>query len=135
MMTIGNGVPADGLKTVPTILSSRQRISRILTSAGARRNLFRQIPADFPWHLFVSFVGPHDPFDPPTEYADKYRNSEMPPHIADDMHGKPEWVKQRVVNLTPEEIAVTRRQYCAATELIDRANRRNARRIGTTRHA
>lgn len=77
------------------------------------------IPEDFPWHMFVSFVGPHDPFDPPTEYGDKYRQVEMPPPIEDNMDGKPEWVKKRVVNITPEEVKVTRQQYCAATELID----------------
>jgi choline-sulfatase len=43
----------------------------------------------------------------------------MPPAIVDDMDGKPEWVKRRVVDISPEEIAVTRQQYCAATELID----------------
>ena len=43
----------------------------------------------------------------------------MPAAIVDDMDGKPEWVKRRVVDITPEEIAVTRQQYCAATELID----------------
>jgi choline-sulfatase len=36
------------------------------------------IADDFPWHLFVSFVGPHDPFDPPAEYGEKYRNADMP---------------------------------------------------------
>lgn len=76
-------------------------------------------PDDFPWHLFVSFVGPHDPFDPPTEYGDKYREADMPDAIADDMEGKPEWVRKRTVNVSPEEVAVTRCQYCAATELID----------------
>ena len=32
----------------------------------------------YPWHLFVSFVGPHDPFDPPKKYAEQHRNAEMP---------------------------------------------------------
>ena len=82
-------------------------------------DFIENIPDDFPWHLFVSFVGPHDPFDPPTEYGDKYRDADMPDPIIDDMNGKPEWVQKRTVNLTPEEIAITRRQYCAATELID----------------
>lgn len=77
------------------------------------------IPDDFPWHYFVSFVGPHDPFDPPTEYADRYRNADMPPAIQDDMSGKPEWIKPRNRGLEPEEVAVTRRQYCAAIEAID----------------
>ena len=43
----------------------------------------------------------------------------MPPAIVDDMDGKPEWVKRRVVDISPEEITLTRQQYCAATELID----------------
>ena len=47
------------------------RLSRLLhrtTSGAMDRN---SIPDDFPWHLFVSFVGPHDPFDPPREYAER----------------------------------------------------------------
>ena len=90
------------------------------TYIGRRATEFIEtIPDDFPWHLFVSFVGPHDPFDPPTEYADKYRDAEMPAAIVDTMDGKPEWVKRRVVDVTPEDIKITRQQYCAATELID----------------
>lgn len=77
------------------------------------------IPDDFPWHLFVSFVGPHDPFDPPTEYADRYRDMPMPAAIEDPMDGKPEWVKKRQLQMSAEEITETRRQYCAAIELID----------------
>jgi choline-sulfatase len=78
-----------------------------------------EVPDDFPWHYFVSFVGPHNPFDPPTEYADRYRNAPMPPAVVDTMEGKPASVKHKDRGLTPEEIAVTRRQYCAAIELID----------------
>ena len=77
------------------------------------------IPDDFPWHFFVSFVGPHDPFDPPADYGDRYRNAQMPEAVQDDMSGKPGWVKGRVRSLEPQEVAVTRRQYCAAIELID----------------
>ncbi len=77
------------------------------------------VPDDFPWHYFVSFVGPHDPFDPPSEYGDRYRDKAMPPAIADTLEGKPEWIKKRAKDFSPEEITQTRRQYCAATELID----------------
>ncbi|MCZ6634577.1 MAG: sulfatase-like hydrolase/transferase [bacterium] len=79
------------------------------------------IPDDFPWHMFVSFVGPHDPFDPPTEYADKYRGAEMPPPISADLTGKPRYLEGRIKtnDMTDEEVLETRRQYCAATELID----------------
>ena len=77
------------------------------------------VPDDFPWHYFVSFVGPHDPFDPPTEYGDRYRDAAMPPAIQDSMEGKPAWIKPRVRTTDPDVIAETRRQYCGATELID----------------
>jgi choline-sulfatase len=76
-------------------------------------------PDDFPWYYFVSFVGPHDPFDPPTEHADRYRGSTVPPAIHDEMEGKPKWLERRRVAATPEDVAVSRRQYCAAIELID----------------
>jgi choline-sulfatase len=78
-----------------------------------------RVPDDFPWHYFVSFVGPHDPFDPPTEYADRYRDAEVPPPIDAEMSGKPGWVQRRREPGTAEQIAETRRQYCASTELID----------------
>lgn len=77
------------------------------------------IPDDFPWHFFVSFVGPHDPFDPPREYGDRYRHAELPGAIQDTMQGKPAWVRHRVIPMSPEEVAVTRRQYCGSIELID----------------
>ena len=77
------------------------------------------IPDDFPWHLFVSFVGPHDPFDPPTEFADKYRTAEMPEAIAPCSHNVPEWIANRRMDMSADEITEARRQYCAATELID----------------
>jgi choline-sulfatase len=79
----------------------------------------QSVPDDFPWHFFVSFVGPHDPFDPPTEYATTYRNAEMPPAIPAAAEGKPKWIARRVLGLTPEEVAVSRRQYCAEIELVD----------------
>ena len=77
------------------------------------------IPDDFPWHLFVSFVGPHDPFDPPKEYADRYREADMPEHIHDEHNGKPAWVKKRALDCSSEETRLHRQQYCALVELID----------------
>lgn len=78
-----------------------------------------KVPDDFPWHLFVSFAGPHDPFDPPTEYAERYRGAEMPEPIPPQPQGKPNAYAAKQKGLEPAEIAVTRRQYCAAIELID----------------
>lgn len=77
------------------------------------------VPDDYPWHLFVSFVGPHDPFDPPAEYADRYRDADVPSAVHSGHDGKPEWVNARRRDLSDDEVAVARRQYCAAIELID----------------
>lgn len=79
----------------------------------------REIPEDFPWHLFVSFVGPHDPFDPPREFADKYRNAKMPKPVKCNIDEKPEHTKFKHMLLNDEEIANIRRQYCASIELVD----------------
>ena len=49
----------------------------------------QRVQSDQPWHLFVSFGGPHDPFDPPREFAESYRTADMPEPIADDLTGKP----------------------------------------------
>ena len=47
------------------------------------------IGGDFPWHLFVSFVGPHDPCDPPAEYAARCADADVPPVVPCDLEGKP----------------------------------------------
>lgn len=77
------------------------------------------VPDDFPWHYFVSFVGPHDPFDPPTEYADRYRTANMPVAIPYDTTGRPNWINRRSAERDSENTAMVRRQYCALIELID----------------
>jgi len=77
------------------------------------------VPDDFPWHLFVSFAGPHDPFDPPTKYADKYRNSNVPQPSTTGISEKPNWIQQRQRSASLEQIIGIRRQYCAAIEMID----------------
>ncbi len=78
-----------------------------------------RVPDDFPWYLFVSFVGPHDPFDPPTDYAEHYRGAQMPPPIPAELQDKPRWVRARRVEASEEDVVVARRQYCGAIELID----------------
>lgn len=78
-----------------------------------------KVSDEFPWHLFVSFVGPHDPYDPPSEYADRYRDAATPEPIADDLASKPQWIKNKCKAPSAEAVRVTRRQYCAAITLID----------------
>jgi len=76
------------------------------------------VPEDFPWHMFVSFVGPTIHSVHP-EYADKYRDANMPPAVPFDPEGKPAWVQKRSKTFTDEKITETRQQYCAAIEAID----------------
>ncbi|MEE2658246.1 MAG: sulfatase-like hydrolase/transferase [Candidatus Latescibacterota bacterium] len=80
------------------------------------------ISDDAPWHLSVSFVGPHDPFDPPEEYSRRWRKISMPDAISGDCEDakcKPNWIRQRDLGLSAAEVEVTRRQYSAAVECID----------------
>jgi choline-sulfatase len=77
------------------------------------------VPDEFPWYYLASFIGPHDPFDPPTEYAEGYRDAEMPEPISSSPEGKPIWQRRRRIEIGPEEIAQTRRQYCGSITLID----------------
>ncbi|MFP4673861.1 MAG: sulfatase [Opitutales bacterium] len=84
----------------------------------------RERPKDFPFHLFVSFVGPHNPYDPPAEYADCYRERELPPRILDDGSGKPLRIQARMEGVKGQEEAKytkLRRQYCASITAIDDA--------------
>jgi arylsulfatase len=76
-------------------------------------------PDDFPWFYYVSFVGPHDPYDPPAEYAERYRDAPMPEAVKPNRVGKPSWIHKRIITEDSDKIAETRRQYCAAIELID----------------
>jgi len=76
--------------------------------------------SEFPWHLFVSFVGPHDPYDPPAEYSARCRNRQVPdPLGVGRISDKPCWHADRRKGFTAEQITQARRQYIAAMELID----------------
>jgi len=82
------------------------------------------IDSDQPWHLFVSFGGPHDPFDPPTEFADRYRNARTPDPIAANLEGKPQNIhgiyRKHEREFTDDSLAIrSRQQYAALIELID----------------
>jgi len=79
------------------------------------------ITHEYPWHLFVSFAGPHDPFDPPTPYADRYRNAAMPPPLpVGDALGR-NGRRMETSRYSAEQVLLTRRQYCASITAIDDA--------------
>jgi len=86
------------------------------------REFIERVSDESPWHLFVSFVGPHDPWDPPTSYAEHFRDTAVPAPVADTLEDKPQWQHRKATSqagATAEEISVVRRQYSAWLELID----------------
>jgi choline-sulfatase len=75
---------------------------------------------EFPWHLFVSFVGPHNPFDPAPEYAEQWRSADMPEPIPWEPAGKPDrYARGREDYRDPALCKIARRQYTAYLEQID----------------
>jgi choline-sulfatase len=83
----------------------------------------RDLPQDAPWFTFVSFVGPHNPWDAPREYLDKYADVEMPAPIADVQAGKPDWVQDKQESMsrgtTPQTAQKMRQNYSGMVTLID----------------
>jgi len=80
---------------------------------------------DFPWHLFVSFAGPHNPWDPPEETLERIDAGKLSLPPADDLRGKPEWVRKRAAvqsrGLSESNLRNTKRCYAAAVAEIDSA--------------
>lgn len=79
----------------------------------------REVPDGRPWHLYVSFVGPHDPFDPPVEYAERFRAAPVPAPVLDDNSGRPAAMAAREYGNPRDEIITARRQFTAALAAID----------------
>lgn len=83
-----------------------------------------QVQGDCPWHYMVSFVGPHNPWDPPKSDYDSFSDTQFPPAIQDDFTGKPQWVKQRAAQqtggMTQAQLQTVKRCYAASTKVIDR---------------
>lgn len=81
------------------------------------------IDDDAPWHYFVSFAGPHNPWDPPKEEIDKLGDKTYPPTPTDSMAGKPNWVKKRAKvsshGMTAKALNNTKLHYDGAIQVID----------------
>ena len=80
--------------------------------------------ASGPWFLQVNFFGPHDPFDPPREYGERYARAEVPDAIPPELDDKPGYVGRKFICGDPEKIRYSRRQYSGAiTNLDDQVGR------------
>jgi len=76
-----------------------------------------------PLAAWISFCGPHHPVDPPAEYADRYADTPVPPHVFDpqELATKPPEQEQmfRWKGMTEEDRVRCWRYYWAMVELID----------------
>jgi arylsulfatase A-like enzyme len=82
------------------------------------RECLEQLGSDYPWFMQVSFVGPHDPYDPPSTFAEGVRSRAMPPpHPA--VQGRPRWIERLRHDEDAETVAHARRQYTASLRAID----------------
>lgn len=82
-----------------------------------------RVSVETPWHLFVSFVGPHDPWDAPAGYVDAFADTSFPASIKDDLGSKPAWVRQKAQKhsdgMSDSDLNKVKRHYAAAIKLID----------------
>lgn len=77
-----------------------------------------------PWHLTVSFAGPHNPWDPPKEDYDAVGDTLWPDPIPNDMEGKPAWIRRRAAQqtggMTQADLQQVKRCYAGSVRVIDR---------------
>ncbi len=88
-----------------------------------------QIPE--PFCLFTSFLGPHNPYDPPSPYDELFVDKELPPRNMgnDEVRRKPreayDYINRRLNwpfktdELTDEQLQITKAYYYANNTLID----------------
>jgi arylsulfatase len=81
---------------------------------------------DHPWFCFVSFSGPHEPWDAPEPYASHYDPDAMPPPIVpvEDGRTRPtglldEALASKRVSFEPGDVARLRANYAGNVSLID----------------
>lgn len=78
---------------------------------------------DYPWHMFVSFAGPHDPFDPPKENLEQVKGRAISDPIKDTLERKPMYqkhlAKKFMSGMTDEDRIKAIKHYIAYIELID----------------
>lgn len=106
----------------PTELETEEYIDNYVGERAC--DWLSEIDDESPWHLMVSFPGPHNPWDPPKEEVDKLMHKVYPETPHDDLIDKPEWIKKRVAKesdgITADDLTNTKRHYDACIQVIDK---------------
>lgn len=71
-----------------------------------------------PFFLQVNFHGPHDPYDPPAEWARLFRDAPVPPAVSPPEQAT-SWQNRKFASAHAPSIAHARRQYSATVAMID----------------
>ena len=79
-----------------------------------------------PWFCWVSFGGPHEPWDAPEPYASAYAPDAMPKALSGDMTGVAQRARglldkrlETLPGVTPQDVAAMRANYAGNVSLID----------------
>jgi len=89
------------------------------------KQYLRTYDRDEPWFCWVSFGGPHEPWDAPEPYASMYNPADMPRPVPapEEKWERPTGLLDRAVkhrgNITPETAAEMRANYAGNVSLID----------------
>ncbi len=104
----------------PSVLPADQFLDTFIGRNAC--DFLETIDDDAPWHFFVSFAGPHNPWDPPKEEIDKLGDKVYPATPHDSLESKPEWVKRRAARsrgMTDADLNNTKLHYDGAIQVID----------------
>ena len=80
---------------------------------------------DQPWFCWVTFGGPHEPWDTPEPWFSHYDAERMPPALSGDLragerpNGHLDALRARMPALTPDDVAAMRANYAGNVSLID----------------
>lgn len=106
---------------LPTSLYADSYVGR------SANDYLQSVSNEKPWFCWVSFGGPHEPWDAPVEYCDQYCDSEPPPPIpmvASEVRKFPQHSvhfkrHSQAPEMSPDDIAALRQNYAANISLID----------------
>ncbi len=121
-------------KSTPTPLQTEDYADVYI--ANRTLDYLNRVSGERPWFCTVGFGGPHDPWDTPGEYADRYKDVTPPAPLGRPVSANPDrprgvfdeilsgkydrCLTADVLKMTPDDIANLRRSYYGHVSLIDK---------------
>lgn len=94
-------------KAIPSSFSEEHHIDSYIGNRCIEK-LKSRSESENPYFMWLSFCGPHDPYDPPEPYASMYNPEDMPKPIraVNELDSLPPIVRERTTNFGKEKITV-----------------------------